>query len=527
MEEGLLAIVLHAHLPFVRHPEYPDFLEEDWLYEAISETYIPLLDLLERLVSEQIPVRITVGLTPPLCEMLVDPLLQERYLGHVSKLIELCHKEIERTRDNPILNKTARMYLDHFSSARDLFERRYGRNLLNGFRALQEAGAIEIITCAATHGLLPIILRREARRAQIEVGRRNYQKHFGRPPRGIWLPECAYEAGIDELLKEAGIEYFFVDSHAIMFGNPQPRRGIYAPVITPAGVAAFARDVETSQQVWSADFGYPGDPHYREFYRDLGFDADYEYIRPYLHSDGVRRNVGIKYHRVTGKVDLGQKDYYDPDRATERAAVHAGNFLFNRQAQARYLRSILGRKPIIVSPYDAELFGHWWFEGTQFLNFLIRKIHYDQSEIRLATPLDYLAEYPQNQPQELSPSSWGAEGYYRVWLNGDTDWIYPHLHAAEDLMIELARAHADASGLLRRALNQAARELLLAESSDWAFIITTRTATQYAIKRICDHLGRFNRLCQMITQNRIDEAWLSQIESKDTIFQEIDYRVYA
>ncbi|HSE97478.1 MAG TPA: 1,4-alpha-glucan branching protein domain-containing protein, partial [Blastocatellia bacterium] len=266
---------------------------------------------------------------------------------------------------------------------------------------------------------------------------------------------------------------------------------------------------------------------YREFYRDLGYDGDYEYIRPYLHSDGVRRNLGIKYFRVTGKVDLGLKEPYVPSWATQKVAIHAGNFMYNRQAQVRYLNPTLGRKPLIVSPYDAELFGHWWFEGPQFLNYLIRKIHFDQSELRLATPIDYLEEFPDNQAQHLATSSWGAEGYYRVWINGETEWLYLHQHVAEERMVEITRENTDAEGLMRRALNQAARELLLAESSDWAFIITTATSVEYAKKRFRDHIHRFTRLYEMIKRGEIDEEWLSEVESLDTIFQEIDYRVYS
>jgi len=526
MEQGLLAIILHAHLPFVRHPEYPEFLEEDWLFEAISETYLPLLQVFEGCMLDGVRARVTLGLTPPLCEMLADPLLQDRYVRHLGKLIELCEKEVVRTRGSEAMNATAQMYLNHFTVARDMFENRYQRNILNGFRALQEAGAIDIITCGATHGFLPLMTRTEARRAQIEVGKRNYMKHFGREPRGIWLPECAYTAGVDDLLAAAGIRFFVVDAHAIMFGHPQPRRGIYAPAITPAGVAAFARDVETSEQVWSAEIGYPGDVDYREFYRDLGFDGDYDYIKPYLHSDGIRRNLGIKYFRVTGKVDLGAKQPYVPQWAAGKAATHAAHFMHNRQAQAQHLAPVLGRKPLIVSPYDAELFGHWWFEGPQFLNHLFRKIHFDQDEIRLATPLDYLAEYTDNQQQQISTSSWGAEGYYRVWINGENEWMYMHQHVAEDRMIELAREHPEAEGLMQRALNQAARELLLAESSDWAFIITTATSVQYAKKRFRDHIHRFTRLYEMIKRAEIDEEWLADVEWKDSIFQEIDYKVY-
>jgi 1,4-alpha-glucan branching enzyme len=292
-------------------------------------------------------------------------------------------------------------------------------------------------------------------------------------------------------------------------------------------VAVFARDTETSEQVWSSDIGYPGDPDYREFYRDLGYDApDYDYIKPYLHSDGARRNVGIKYHRITGKVPLHEKAHYVPEWAAGKTATHAGNFMFNRQGQARHLSPNLGRPPMIIAPYDAELYGHWWFEGPQLLFYLFKKIHYDQDEIELISPIDYLSLYQDNQRQTPSASSWGAEGYNRVWINGQTDWMYMHQHAAEHRMVELAGRFPHSDGLLKRALNQAARELLLAQSSDWAFIITTGTMAQYAVKRFKDHIHRFTRLYETINAGRIDEAWLNDVEGKDSIFQEIDYRVY-
>jgi 1,4-alpha-glucan branching enzyme len=529
METGYLSLVLHAHLPFVRHPEYPDFLEEDWLYEAISETYIPLLVAYKSLAAEGVKFRITMSMTPPLCEMLADPLLQERYSRHLDKLCELAEKEVERTRREAMnFHSAALMYRRHFNECRRVFEDDYSRNLLRGFREMQDAGYLEIITCCATHGFLPLMSNDEVKRAQIQIARTNYNKHFGRDPRGIWLAECAFNPGDDRFLKEAGIKFFISDAHAILYGSPRPRRGIYAPVVTPQGVAVFARDTETSEQVWSADIGYPGDPLYREFYRDLGYDMwDEEYIKPYLHDDGVRRNIGFKYHRITGKVELHQKEPYVPEWAMERAALHASNFMHNRRAQAQHLVETLGRKPIVVAPYDAELFGHWWFEGPFFIYYLFKQLHYDQDEIRPISPVDYLEIYPENQTQIPSASSWGAEGYNRVWINHQTDWMYLHQNVAEKRMVELAERFPESDGLLRRALNQAARELLLAQSSDWAFIITTGTMVQYAVKRFKDHIHRFTRLYEMILGNAIDEGWLADVESKDTIFQEIDYRVYV
>jgi 1,4-alpha-glucan branching enzyme len=529
MPIGYLSLVLHAHLPFVRHPEYPDFLEEDWLYEAISETYLPLLMAYRSLREEGIQFRVTMSMTPPLCEMLVDPLLQGRYVRHLEKLCQLADLEVERTaREAPQFLEAARMYQTHFQACLDLYEHQLKRNLIGAFRALQEDGFLEIITCCATHGYLPLMSNEEVKRAQIEIACANYRKHFGRSPRGIWLAECAFQPGDDRYLREAGIQFFIADSHAILYGSPRPRRGIHAPVVTPHGVAVFARDTETSEQVWSSQIGYPGDPDYREFYRDLGYDAlDEDYIRPYLHEDGVRRNIGIKYHRITGRVPLHQKAPYVPSSANRKTEVHAADFLGKRLAQARHLEARLERPPIILAPYDAELFGHWWFEGPRFLHALFRALSREQAALEAISPIDYLTRFPENQPQTPSPSSWGAEGYNRVWINDQTEWIYLHQHAAERRMVELASNHPTAEGWTRRALNQAARELLLAQSSDWAFIITTGTMVQYAVKRFKDHIHRFTRLYEMLQERRIDESWLAEVESKDTIFQEIDYRVFA
>ncbi len=524
---GYLCLVLHAHLPFIRHPEEERFLEEDWLFEGITETYVPLLESFTRLRSEGIPFRITMTLSPPLAAMLGDPLLMSRYREHLERLIELAERECGHHPETTRIGKIARMYRERFLGARRFIYETCDGTLLTSFRDLSDSGELEVITCTATHGFLPLMGDEGAKRAQIRVGVESYRRLFGRSPRGIWLGECAYDEGIDRYLAEAGVEYFFLESHGLLYGEPRPINGLHAPVITGAGVYAFARDIESSKQVWSADEGYPGDPDYREFYRDLGFDADYDYVKPYLHPDGVRRAVGIKYHRITGNVGLHEKDYYEPDWARERAAEHAGNFLFNRQAQARWLRGGMDRPPIIIAPYDAELFGHWWYEGPMFIEYLIRKTHYDQSEIALIAPGGYLDRHPVNQRQTPNPSSWGSEGHNLVWLNGSNAWIYRHQHHAERRMRELARAHPDADGLLRASLNQASRELLLAQSSDWAFIATTGTTVPYAFRRLKEHLSRFNAIDRQITEGQLDEAYIRSAEQRTPIFPWIDYRVFA
>jgi len=526
MAIGDFALVLHAHLPYVRHPEHADFFEEDWFYEAVIDTYIPLLEAFERLAADGVRFRVTMSLTPTLCEMMADELLMSRCVRRTDRLRELAEREAAAYPAGHAHGALARHYLDAFGRARALLDRT-GHRLLGAFRALQDAGHLEILTCAATHGLLPLMATDEARRAQIEIGCRNYEKHFGRRPRGLWLPECAYSPGLEEPLRTSGVRYFFLDTHGVLFGDPRPKYGVFRPVLCPNGVAAFGRDVESSVQVWSSEHGYPGDPAYREFYRDVGYDADYAYVRPYLRSDGLRGQLGIKYHRVTGRVPLHEKEPYDLAAARERAAEHAGNFLFNRQGQLRHLRTLLKTRPVVVSPYDAELFGHWWYEGPMFLEFLFRKLHHDQDEIDSTTPMEILDRGEAHQVIEPSHSSWGDKGYMEVWLNRANDWIYPHLHAAEHHMAELARRFPRAEGILARALNQAARELVLAQASDWAFIMTTGTTVPYAEKRTRDHLSRFHGLYLQLTEDRLEEAWLAELEGKDNLFSEIDYRLYA
>ncbi len=519
-----MCLVLHGHLPFVRHPEYEDFLEEDWFYEAVTETYIPLILVFEELLRDKVDFRLTMSLSPTLLSMFADSLLQERYIKHINKLIELAQKEAERTRWQPQFNRLAHMYLDHFQKARDVFER-YQRNLSLAFKNLQEAGNLEIITCGATHGFLPLMdIVKASVRAQVKVAANHYEKVFGRKPRGIWLPECGYNPGDDEILKEARLKYFFVDAHGVLHGTPRPKYGVFAPVYCKSGVACFGRDLESSKQVWSSIEGYPGDYYYREFYRDIGFDLDYDYIKAYIHPDGHRINTGIKYYRITGPTN--EKQPYFPERARDKAAEHAGNFVFNRQKQIEYLYELMGKKPIIISPYDAELFGHWWFEGVLWLDFLIRKLYFDQDTIRMITPSEYLAENPRNQVIIPSMSSWGWKGYSEVWLQGSNDWIYRHLHEASNRMTEMVRRFPNSQGILRRALNQLLRELLLAQSSDWAFIMATGTHADYAIRRTKEHLLKFLRLYEEINSDSINEKWLSDIEYKDNIFPEIDYRVH-
>ncbi len=356
MASGYLSLVLHAHLPFVRHPEHNDFLEEDWFYEGITETYLPLLSMMEGWERDGVDWRLTMSVTPTLAAMFDDPLLQSRYVRHIDNLLSLSEKETRRARFEPAFHKLAKMYFERFSMCKALFVEKYQRNLLNGFRHFHATGKLELITCCATHGFLPLMYEQcpQAAHVQVEQGAREFERHFGHRPRGIWLAECGYVPGVEHLLSDSGIQYFFVDTHGVLFAEPRPRYGIFAPILCPGTrVAAVARDTESSKQVWSSIEGYPGDYSYREFYRDIGFDLPEDYIKPHLHEVGIRTHLGMKYYAITG---VDKKKPYNRQAALAKAADHAGDFLYHRQKQVETLADLMDdRPPLILAPYDAEL----------------------------------------------------------------------------------------------------------------------------------------------------------------------------
>src|ERR1700751_1807141 len=226
---GHLALILHAHLPFVRHPEHEHFLEEDWFFEAITESYIPLLRMMQRLVNDAVRFKITMSFTPTLCAMLQDQLLRERYVRHLEALIDFVAGEQSRNRKHPQLRDLADFYFELFSESRRLFVDEWKCDLLSVFREVRETGALEIIASAATHGVVPILHQQasHAARAQLLIGRDVYVDLFGDEPCGFWLPECAYARGLEAIFQEANIRWFVLDAHGLLFGKPRPCRSIY------------------------------------------------------------------------------------------------------------------------------------------------------------------------------------------------------------------------------------------------------------------------------------------------------------
>jgi 1,4-alpha-glucan branching enzyme len=516
---GYLALVLHAHLPYVHHPEYERFLEERWLYEAITETYIPLIKFLDRLTAEGARFRLTISISPTLSAMFEDELLRQRYVEHLDLCRRLGDAEIERTRHWGDVNRLAVMYRTLFEEAHEVFVERSGTRLVPVLREYAERGNVELITCAATHGFLPGLRSNPASvRAQVLAAVHEHQRLFGHKPKGLWLPECGFYPGLDRQLVEAGILYTFLETHGIDHASPRPLFGVSAPLYCPSGLAVFGRNPATSRLVWSGTAGYPGDAAYREYHRDIGFELDQGYLEPYQYARGVRCATGIKYHRVTRRGP--HKELYDPDRGRETAERHAHDFVCRCLDQVRRARARMPFPAVVTSPYDAELFGHWWFEGPQWIYFVLGEIARQSGELGLITPSEYLDAYPVQQRAMPAPSSWGHGGYNEHWINPKTQWIWRLLHEASQ-RLELG-VRASPGGLGGRALRQAARELLLAQSSDWPFAITNGTTDEYARRRLLDHLSRCHDLLGDLENDAVDAEKVAALEFMDSLFPELD-----
>ncbi len=532
MPKGYLMFLLHAHLPYVRHPEYERFLEERWFFEAVTETYIPLIKFFDRLRDEQVPFKLTMSISPTLANMMEDPLLRERCVNHLEMLIRLAEQECDRTRDWHDVNFLARMYKRLFEEARDTFVDRCGTRLVTALREHAEAGNLELITCAGTHGFLPLLSSEpHTVRAQVFAAADEHERIFGSRPCGMWVPECAYYPGLDAVLAEAGIRYFMVDSHAMENATPRPVFDVNAPVYCPSGVAAFARHPTTSKLVWSSRVGYPADFDYREYYRDIGYELDDHYLDPFRYAKGIRAPTGIKYHRITGPGD--DKHLYNPDWGAAAAHRHAQDFVNRCRDHAYHSGNHMPFPSVIVSPYDAELFGHWWFEGPQWLYHVLRELS-GCCDLALGTPGEYLADHPIQQKATPSASSWGRKGYHEHWVNPKTEWIWRPLHEAGARMRKTVERHAahTPTNLEDRVLRQAGRELFLAQSSDWPFMITNGHSAEYGQRRICDHLNRFHDLLDGLDRQEndhqpIDQSRLEALEHTDAIFPELDYRLFA
>jgi 1,4-alpha-glucan branching enzyme len=514
--QGYYSLLLHAHLPYVRHYE-ADRLEERWLYEAITETYIPLLWG----ISENDRVgKWTISISPPVMEMLTDTVVQRRYLQHIDSIEELLLKEKKRTNDTNT-KKLVDFYQRRFQKIRSTFFE-WEQDLIKAFRYYFEQGKIDCITTSATHAFLPYLQTEQGIRAQIVHGLTNFEKHFGRRPTGFWLPECAYTPGIDRILFQEGIRYTFVDEHTLKTGDPEPSKGIGAPVYSPHGIVLFPRNQQLSSKVWSSILGYPGDHDYREFYRDIAYERDWEYIKPFVHPDGIRVDTGLKFHRITGETE--HKDSYVREWAEGKLRQHGDDFITTVHQQLDQHQDQCFPPHLLLTPFDAELFGHWWFEGPDWLAYVMTK---GLESISFITPQEYIDRHYQDfETIHAAFSTWGRDGYGEVWLNDCNAWMYRHLHHIEKDIVLCISKLSQANSFQTRALKQMVREWMLAASSDWAFIVDNNSSTQYALNRFKEHINRYHELRSRLLSNTITKGYIENYEKRYPFLEDIDLTVF-
>ena len=554
---GALCIVLHGHLPYVlHHGSYPH--GEAWLYEAAAETYLPLLDVIGGVALHKARPALTIGLTPVLLEQLAHDRFKAGFVAYLNERAERAagdRREFE-SKNQPDFAAQAARWQAWYERNLAHFER-VGRDIPAEFAARFREGHVQVLTSNATHAYMPLLLNDEVCRAQMTCGTLTSERHLGVRSRGMWLPECAYRpaweswkpavlyddprhrVGIEQFIAGAGVDHFFVDSHMASGAKPlgmvkrggafdetsdaqlywDGKRGWGSP-LEPVGVAsrpemprcyAFARHPRVSEQVWSGTIGYPGNPAYLEFHRK--------------HGEG-----GLRYHRVTGAaVPQSDKQPYAPDDARPRVYENAQHFVAIVRDVLGGHKHFTGRPGVCVAPFDAELFGHWWFEGVEFLREVILSLAND-GQVKLMTAQDALASYPPDKVVRLPEGSWGENGNHGVWINDRTRWIWETEYRCEGRMLRLLhalpwRANPDVRAMLERA----ARELLLLQASDWPFVIHTKGAVDYGIERFGLHATRFGRMCAIAEDaargrpmDEIQQVQVREADLHDSIFREID-----
>jgi len=527
------SLVLNAHVPWVRHLEVEHRLEEDWFHASILETHLPLLEMLHRLRDEGIPFQLTLNLSPTFLAMLSDRSLKRRCLAYLDRTLRLCQEEVRRGNITGY-RELAIAYEERFRKLRSLFVDQWQGNLVRAYTDLRDSGHLEITASAATHGLLPLLMRSpESVRAQVRAGFRQYVQSFGRMPRGFWLPECAFSPPLAQLLKDEGVEWTIVEEHGLTGARHCDDTIPFVPARTPEGLVVFGRHQESSSEIWDADEGFPSDPRYRDFMRDIGIDAPLEYLADYLDGSDERQFTGIKYFR-SGSLRDGAA-LYEAESAGIALEEHIQHFVASRGAQLAAIESNGVENPHLVCAFDADLFGHWWFEGTQFLEGVFRMVA-SRHDFVFTTPGLYLQTNRGRHWPTVAPvsSSWGEGGYFETWTSEENNWMVPEIQRR---VVQLSRAvrlfeeeraaslEQAAHPSRQRCLQVMTRELLLAQASDWSFLMRSEASRTYAECRFRQHLENFDEAGR-VAAGLISEKELESLVETDPIFPDLPWNIF-
>jgi 1,4-alpha-glucan branching enzyme len=532
----VISVVLEAHEPFfckasMSCPSCPaaagnpgcalsSGMEEARFFESLSETYLPLLEMLERLDLDRVPFRLGISVSPILCHHLEDQGLLERYLDYLDRQIEFGAKEARRHWNNPPLRELAQYYCGKARQRRGAFTGRYGGNLLKVLDAFQHKGKIEILAAGATRAFLPFYLSYpEAVQAQIEVALSTHRRRFGKFPQGFFLSEMGWTGGLEKALRAYNLGYTIVEAHGLAYGSPPAEKGAFYPVRTPHGVFVLGREFYAGKELKDISQG----ALYRDNHRDSGFELPADSVRPFLGPGGARRPTGYKYRARGGE---GQ-GLYKPAAAAARAAADAAAFLGRRLSRLQAAAACMKEPPLCLCAFRAGDLGRSWYEGFDFLENLFR-LGAAREDLQFMTPAEYLYKQDSSSFQISLPeySSRGFNGYGETWLDVSNDWAYRHIFRALERMIELAERFPDDSGLKERALNQAAREILLAQSCDWPGMLYRQESSGLARSGLEDALRNFTTIYEALGSNYISTEWLTNLEKRHGIFPHINYRIF-
>ncbi|GHU39601.1 glycoside hydrolase [Spirochaetia bacterium] len=536
-KKNAVAIILNAHLPFIRHPELVYSYEELPFFTTISETLLPLLEMLERLEAGNIKCKFSISISPTLCHLLKDEFLLKRYTEYVERQISFGKSEMKRTRENRYLYKLAKYYYIKAVYNKELFLERYDKNIIKVFASFQKKDFIEILAATATNCFLPFYKDRPfAVKSQIETGIKSYIKNFGTPPKGFLLCEDGWFEGLDEYLDRANINWTIVDTHAVLLSKPPAKFGCFFPVRAKSDAALFVNDYYANRDITDRTAGLTVCPEFRDYFDDVVDELPANDVKLFLSPHGLRTPSGYKYHALgeSGK----EKKLYRIEEAREKAKFQARVFFERRvltlnEASANALKN--DRHPFIsVCSWKADLFGRFWHEGTHFLENLF-KLAGENPEIELTTPSQYLKTINHDSIQKVQTefSSSSSNGYAEILLDASNDWTARHINHALERMCELSNRFSNETGLRERALNQALREVLLAMSSDWLLLMNNNNEhsaadlwRNYAKQTTVNILRNFTTIYESLGSSYLSTRFLTELESRHNIFPLIDYRLF-
>jgi 1,4-alpha-glucan branching enzyme len=534
--KNVIAIVLNAHIPFARKEGANFSFEEMPFFVTVSETLIPLLEMFDRLEADEIPFRLGLVVSPVLCQMLTDNLLINHYLDYVDRQIAFGVQELERTKNDPVLNNLVRYYYDNAIERRILFTERYEKNIPRVLSYYQKKGRLELLVSPATNCFLPFYIEHyEIMRAQIETALASHKKFFNSKPDGFWLPELGYHPKLSPYLRSYDFRYTIIDTHSALLANPPPMYGSFFPLKTNHNVVLLVKDFYAHRDIMDRELGMPVESDFRDFFHDAADDLPLESIKLFLGDDGTRLSTGYKYHSIGS--GMKPRTFYDPQLAAKKVKEYADTFLEKRVSTLNMAGELMQKKQagaaLSLCVWNVDFLGRFWHEGTLFLENIFRVGHV-KNKVQFMTPLEYINCQDESLFQTVKPeySSSGFNGYAESWLDASNDSFYRHLFHAAERMAELAERFRNETGIKERALNQAAREILLALSSNWQRLISTQNNISlpkwknYAKNELESHLKNFTTIYEALGSNYLSTRFLTDIEHRNNIFPDINYSVF-